>query len=277
MDKDGSQPMTLGCAVTSEREEGRPFLDGPKAAETHKEMVIEVAAMSDVGCKRPNNEDSFGYDLQSRIFVVCDGMGGMAAGEVASATAVEQLLRFYEGLRSTPMEIEHRLNQAIAGVNLAVWTAGQENEELHRMGTTLVTACVDGDRVVIGNVGDSRAYFLRDGVCVQITEDHSCAAERVPPELRPDTDGGLGFLGQFVTRAVGVEAIVKPDFFTGQVRPGDMVLLATDGLTRYAESEAIAQQVDVGQDLAESCRILVETAKAQGGVDNITCLLLRFQ
>lgn len=262
--------------MTSERKKARPFWDGPKAVEIQKQMVIEVAAISDVGCKRPNNEDSFGYDLQSRIFVVCDGMGGMAAGEVASTTAVEQLLRFYERLRSTDMEIEQRLNQAIAGMNLAVWAAAQENEELRRMGTTLVTACVDGSRMVIGNIGDSRAYFLRDGACVQITRDHSYAAEQVAGKIAPEATAHLGSLRQFITRAVGVEAMVQPDLFTAEVRSGDMVLLATDGLTRYAEAEAIAQQVVVGQDLAESCRVLIEIAKTQGGVDNITCLLMRF-
>lgn len=245
--------------------------------EMQKEMVIEVAAISDVGCKRPNNEDSFGYDLQSRIFVVCDGMGGMAAGEVASTTAVEQLLRFYEGLGSTDMEIEQRLNEAIAAMNLAVWAAAQGNEELHRMGTTLVTACVDGSRIVIGNIGDSRAYFLRDGGCMQITEDHSCAAEPALLGITPGAADHLGLLSQFITRAVGVEATVQPDLFIGEIRSGDMVLLATDGLTRYAEASDIARHVTGGEDLAGSCRALVENAKSQGGVDNVTCLLMRFQ
>jgi serine/threonine protein phosphatase PrpC len=239
------------------------------------EMVVEVAAISDIGRKRPNKEDSFGYDLQSQIFVVCDGMGGMAAGEVASSIAVEQLLLFYDGLRS--MDMEQRLEQAIAGMNLAVWTAAKEHQELRGMGTTLVTACVNGSRILIGNIGDSRAYLLRDGSCVQITRDHSCAVEEAPGEHTVGCTGEVTFLRQFITRAVGVEAMVEPDLFSGEVRSGDMVLLATDGLTRYVEAEPIADLVAGDQDLAESCRVLVEIAKAQGGVDNITCLLLRFQ
>jgi len=253
-----------------------PFL-AQQATGVSTELTVEVAAISDVGCRRTNNEDNFGYDLQSQAFVVCDGMGGMAAGEVASRTAIDQLLLFYEGLRSTTPDIEERLHQAVASTNLAVWSTAQENQELRGMGTTLVTACVDGSRIVIGNVGDSRAYFLRDGGCVQITQDHSCVAEQEQRGIAPDVAGYLSSLRQFITRAVGVEATVQPDLFAAQVQPGDIVLLATDGLTRYADAEAIAEHIGDGLDLAGACRKLVETAKAQGGADNITCLLLRFQ
>jgi len=239
-------------------------------------LTVEVAAISDIGYKRTNNEDNFGYDLQSQVFVVCDGMGGMAAGEIASSTAVDRLLRYYDELGNTPMDIEERLHQAIVKTNLAVWTAAQKSGELRGMGTTLVTACLDGKRIWIGNIGDSRAYFLREGGCVQITQDHSCAAEQ---SLRGKMQGipASGILRQFITRAIGVEATVQADLFTAEVRPGDVVLLATDGLTRYASTGEIAQCIGNDWDLAKSCRKLVEIAKQQGAADNVTCLLLRFQ
>jgi serine/threonine protein phosphatase PrpC len=251
-------------------------LDGANVAEVHRELAVEVAAISDVGCRRANNEDSFGYDLESQLFVVCDGMGGLAAGEVASRTAVDQLLHFYKSLCAKAVDIEERLHQAITNTNLAVWSAAQENRQLRGMGTTLVTACVDGSRIVIGNVGDSRAYFLRGGGCVQITQDHSYTAEQLRRGIAEDSDSHFHPLRQFITRAVGVDAGVQPDLFTAEVQPGDSVLLATDGLTRYADAEEIASHVDSERDLAESCRKLVNIAKEQGAEDNVTCLLLRF-
>ena len=240
-------------------------------------LALEVSVLSDVGCVRTNNEDSFGYEASIGLYIVCDGMGGMAAGEVASSAAVDQLLSSYESLRATEMDIEERLHLAIVSANRAVWATAQENEKLRGMGTTLVTACVDESRIVIGNIGDSRAYFLRDGGCLQITQDHSFAAEHARLGVPSDAKGYLGSMRQIITRAVGVAATVQPDLFTAEVKPGDLVLLATDGLTRYAEAEEIARHVDGEQSLAESCRKLVEIAKEQGAEDNVTCMLLRFQ
>ena len=274
MDKDGEPAVTVGRIANSGHEEDRPCGDGLKVVEIQTGLAVEVAAISDVGCHRTNNEDNFGYDLESQLFVVCDGMGGMAAGEVASSAAVDQLLSSYERLGSAGMEIEERLHQAIVTANRAVWTTAQENRELHGMGTTLVSACIDGSRIVIGNIGDSRAYFLRDGGCVQITHDHSYAAEQARLGVKSAAEGHLR---QLITRAVGVQATVQPDLFTAEVKSGDLVLLATDGLTRYAEADEIARYVDGDQGVAESCRKLVEIAKEQGAEDNVTCLLLRFQ
>jgi serine/threonine protein phosphatase PrpC len=239
------------------------------------EIAIEVAALSDVGCRRTNNEDSFGYDLTQQLFVVCDGMGGMPAGEVASRAAVEQMLSGYGELRPLQMAIEKRLHRSILSANRAVWTAAQSHEHLKGMGTTLVAVCVDGDRIAIGNVGDSRAYFLRDGSCIQITQDHSCAVESGRDEIPRDGDAQSNRPGPFITRAIGADATVEPDLFSAQVRSGDLVLLATDGLSRYADTEEIGQQVNGGKSLAESCHDLIRIATEQGAEDNVTCLLLR--
>jgi serine/threonine protein phosphatase PrpC len=277
MDKEREPEVTVGHGTILADDKDRQSSNGVKVVELHRELAIEVAAISDVGCCRANNEDSFGYDLQTQLFVVCDGMGGMAAGEVASKTAVDQLLLFYEGFRANAMDIEERLHHAILSANLAVWTTARENIKLRGMGTTMVAACVDGSRIVIGNIGDSRAYFLRDGGCVQITQDHSYAAEHLRRGMPVECNSHLGSLRQFITRAVGVEATVQPDLFTAEVRSGDQVLLATDGLTRYAGVNEIALCLDSKQGLAESCRKLVGIAKGQGAEDNVTCLLMRFQ
>jgi serine/threonine protein phosphatase PrpC len=247
------------------------FQSTSKAAAVMTELRMDVAGLSDIGHRRPNNEDSFGYDLEANIFVVCDGMGGVAAGEVASSTAVEFTLQTYKELCPQEMDAEERLHSAIASANQAVWNMAQQDRKLRGMGTTLVAACVLRNRLLVGNVGDSRAYFLRDGDCVQITEDHSYAAE----QTRRGSTGVSARLRQCITRAVGVDATVKPDFFVADLEPGDTVLLTTDGLTRYADVDKLAQEIYTHSDLEEICRRLIAIAYEGGAEDNATCLLLR--
>ena len=244
--------------------------------ESQTALKLEVAGLTDVGCKRSNNEDSLGYDIASQIFVVCDGMGGMAAGEVASSTAVSRMLDFFRENATATATIEEQIYNAIVHANQQVCTLANQNEELHGMGTTLVAACLDGRKIVIGNVGDSRAYFLRDGGCVQITQDHSYLAEQVRSGAMTADDAGASPLQSLITRAIGTAESVEPDLFTAALEPGDIVLLTTDGLTRYADAEAIAQLVLAQPDLQQACQSLIDTAKEQGAVDNVTCLLLRF-
>jgi serine/threonine protein phosphatase PrpC len=244
--------------------------------ESQTGLKLEVAGLTDVGCKRTNNEDSLGYDMATQLFVVCDGMGGMAAGEVASNTAVNALLRTFSQNTASAATIEERLYYAITIANQEVCALSKANEELHGMGTTLVAACFDGRKIVIGNVGDSRAYFLRDGGCVQITLDHSYLAEQVRNGVMTEDDAGASPLQSLITRAIGSAESVEPDLFSAALEPGDVVLLTTDGLTRYADANAIAQLVMAQPDLQQACQTLIDTAKDHGAVDNVTCLLLRF-
>jgi serine/threonine protein phosphatase PrpC len=249
--------------------------EGSKQAEIAPAFRIEVAGISDVGQKRSNNEDSFGYDLETNIFVVCDGMGGMAAGEIASSTAVELTLRKYKELSHLEAQPKERLRLAIASANETVWSLAQQDNMLRGMGTTLVAACVFNNMLILGNVGDSRAYLLRDGNCTQITEDHSYAAEQMRRGGSSVGNGIVARLQQFITRAVGVGAAVTPDFFTIEIVPGDTVLLATDGLTRYADAGKLAEYISIKGNLEEMCRGLLTIAYEKGAEDNVTCLLLR--
>jgi serine/threonine protein phosphatase PrpC len=244
--------------------------------ESQTGLKLEVAGLTDVGCKRTNNEDNYGFDIASQLFVVCDGMGGMAAGEVASHTAVSTLLRSFNDHAASAATIEERLYGAIVVANKEVCALSKANEELRGMGTTLVAACLDGRKIVIGNVGDSRAYFLRDGGCVQITLDHSYLAEQVRNGVMTPDDAGASPLQSLITRAIGTSDSVEPDLFSAALEPGDVVLLTTDGLTRYADAEDIGQLVQAQPDLQQACQTLINTAKEQGAVDNVTCLLLRF-
>ena len=244
-------------------------------AATMTELRMEVAALSDVGFKRSNNEDSFGYDSEANIFVVCDGMGGLAAGEIASYKAVELTLKTYNYLSDQEMNTEERLRSAIDSANETVWNMAQQDEKLRGMGTTLVAASIVRNRLIIGNVGDSRAYFFRDGDCVQITEDHSFVAEQIRRGDTVISDEACRRLRQFITRAVGVRPSVEPDFFGLDLKPGDMILLATDGLTRYADANRLAHHIYMHSNMEEICRGLIAIAHEGGAEDNVTCMLLR--
>jgi protein phosphatase len=240
-------------------------------------LSLDFAAVTDIGCRRSNNEDSYGYDIEQHFYVVCDGMGGNAAGEVASSMAVRTLIETFEELasRADGATLEHRMMRAIVEANRVVHGAGMENPELRNMGTTLVCACLNGDRAVIGNVGDSRAYLVRNGMCAQITQDHSLLDEEIRNGNITPEMAAASTLQSVITRAIGVAETVEPDLFAARLQTEDMVLLASDGLTRYVSAGEIAQATANGVELSTACQSLIDLAKERGGADNITCILLR--
>ena len=238
---------------------------------------IQVAALRDMGCVRTNNEDNFAYNPALDLYVVCDGMGGMAAGEIASFLACNVALETFAA-HPAQSPVVDRLSAAIRAANSAVRESAAQNSAYRGMGTTLVAAVVDGSKVYIGNVGDSRAYLLHGSQCVQLTVDHSYINELVRSgTVKVEDIDSVDLNGQksVITRAIGVAPEVDPDFFAVHLDSNDLVLLASDGLTRYVESGAIREMVDVS-DLNHSCRRLIDAARAAGGADNITCLLLRY-
>jgi protein phosphatase len=239
-------------------------------------LTLDFAAATDIGCRRSNNEDSFGYDAEQHIYVVCDGMGGNAAGEVASGMAVRTLIESFGAPSADGMSlVEVRLMAAILEANRVVREAGIQSPELHSMGTTLVCVCLDGNRAVVGNVGDSRAYLLRNGVCLQITQDHSLLDEEVRNGNMTPEMAAASNLQSVITRAIGVADTVEPDLFAAQLQVNDLLLLASDGLTRYVRADEIAEAATNGLELTAICNALIEHAKQRGGADNITCILLR--
>jgi serine/threonine protein phosphatase PrpC len=245
-------------------------------------LTLNFAAATDIGCKRGNNEDSFGYDAEQHIYVVCDGMGGGAAGEVASGMAVRALIETFEaqaaGLTAdgSLVPIEERLLVSVNEANRTVRDAADADPKLHTMGTTLVCACLDGNRILVGNVGDSRAYLVRAGACRQVTLDHSLLDEQVRSGLLTPEEAAASDLQSVITRAIGISKTVEPDFFAVDLQIDDMMLLTTDGLTRYATPEDIARiTAAAGGELAAMCHDLIDHAKVGGGVDNITCMMLR--
>jgi serine/threonine protein phosphatase PrpC len=243
-------------------------------------LSIDFAAVTDVGCVRQNNEDSYGFDSDHHLYVVCDGMGGCAAGEVASSLAVRTFIDTFASLAadsenaSRGVILESRLIDTILEVNQAVYQAGASDPALESMGTTLVCVCLDGDRAVIGNVGDSRAYLVRGGKCAQITLDHSLIEEQIRAGNLPSAHAQSN-LQSVITRAIGAEQTVEPDLFEARLQPEDVLLLASDGLTRYLEPAEIALAIADQADLPGACRTMIDSAKTKGGADNITCLLVR--
>ena len=236
---------------------------------------LAVSALSDVGCVRSNNEDAYGCDRELGIFVICDGMGGMAAGEVASATAVATLVNAFAESSGSGLPVSTRLRQAVRTANSTVWESGQLPE--HRgMGTTAVAAALDGFRLLIANVGDSRAYVIENGHETQVTEDHSYINELIRNGTLTAENAHLADLHGYesvITRAIGVAETVEPDYYAIDLAPGTQIVLATDGLTRYLQPGELAAILQT-TPFESACASLIDLGKRRGGHDNVTCVLL---
>ena len=217
------------------------------------------------GRKRRHNEDA--YVIEPPLFAVADGMGGAKAGEVASGLAAAALK---EGGVDGP-DAETRVTELIQEANRRVFRRAAEDHEAAGMGTTMTVALVDGERVVFGHVGDSRAYLIRDGRIDQLTDDHSLVAELVRSgRLTPD-EAETHPQRSVITRAVGTEADVDVDTFSIEPAPGDLFLICSDGLTDMVDDRAIFQAIEKHRgDLEEAAKALVSAANRSGGEDNIT-------
>ena len=238
-----------------------------------------AAAATDRGRKRPSNEDAFGFSVEHGVFLVCDGMGGAAAGEIASSIAVDEMLRLMvretepKGslLQAMPLLAEN----AIALANEAIFSRSQRNYKLSGMGTTLVGLVVDEPRVWVINIGDSRCYRLRNQRLEQITLDHSLVEEQVRLGRMTRAEALRSPLRNVITRALGTQPRVTADIFELQPEPGDLFLLCSDGLTRELNDSLIESLLGANLPLDAACGRLVEAAKKAGGHDNITCILVR--
>ena len=250
-------------------------------------LTVEVAGKSDVGCVRSNNEDNFGYDSHCGIFVVCDGMGGQAAGEVASKMAVDILLEYFREAGKTGDYLQvgeplqgvspdaRALASAIQLANRTIHETGQKQQSKSGMGSTIVAALIRGNALSVGHVGDSRIYHIRQNSIQQLTEDHSLVMEKEHRGYIRRRQADRSEMQNSILRALGSEASVEPDVEDLVVLSGDMLVLSSDGLTRHVHDEEILKIVSSASSLEQGCAALIETAKNNGGDDNITCLLLR--
>ncbi len=242
-------------------------------------LQYSAAALTHRGRRRASNEDAFGYSVEDGIYVVCDGMGGAAGGEVASTLAVEQVLRqlaeFRESqTRPQPGSVPNLVAEAIAEANTAIHSRAQRSLRLSGMGTTLVALVADGPRLLVVNIGDSRCYRLRHRALRVCTEDHSLIEEQVRMGRMTRDEAARSPLRHIITRALGTQSHVTPDVFALDPEPGDVYLLCSDGLTRELSDARIEEILCSSGSLDDRCAALVEAANRAGGQDNITCLLL---
>lgn len=237
-----------------------------------------VAMKTDIGRKRKQNQDAIGHatppdrettDRLGQLFVLADGVGGLSGGDFASQYAVSTIISsYYEQEEGEPPE---RLARAIAEANSLIFSEGQSQEKPTIMATTVVAAVLRGDELVIGSVGDSPAYLMRDADVRQLTLDHT--VEVLERESGAAGEGGEP--GQRkLARALGSLPSVKVDIISGRVRPGDHVVLCSDGLTRYLSPREIEQTVATLPP-NRAVDLLIETANERGGADNISVIVLR--
>jgi protein phosphatase len=239
-------------------------------------MRWESASITDRGLHRPNNEDALLDDSSNALFAVADGMGGHAAGEVASRIAVEAVVREAKAPRKPRANAADPLVRAFTLANREIRRRGRAEPEKRGMGTTLsVLAGNTGTRGVIVHVGDSRVYRARAGRLEQLTRDHTWVQERVDAGVLTAEQARTHPYASILTRVLGTEERLMPDVFALDIEPGDIFLLCSDGLTGMvsdAEIESTLQRDEPLQMLAER---LVAMAKAGGGLDNVTLVLVK--
>lgn len=242
---------------------------------------MRIVAKTDVGSVRPNNQDSYAAgELPNSVAwaVVCDGMGGASGGNVASSTAVKIISERITSSYKTGMggsSIRNILTSAIAAANIEVFDESRADEALAGMGTTVVAAVIADSAVYVAHAGDSRAYILSKGSLRQITKDHSFVQEMVdigrltPDEAKDDPRKNI------ITRALGVEDVLRVDFCEEFIDKDDVVLICTDGLTNYVSIDEIISLTSDGKfnDFSER---LVKKANENGGGDNITVVTLSY-
>ena len=238
--------------------------------------VLKTFSITDIGRKRNINQDYI-YTSEEpvgnlpNVFIVADGMGGHNAGDYASKVTVETMLaEMQSSFEKNPTLIFRR---AIEEANEVIRRRADEDKKLEGMGTTVVVASCMGRFLQVANVGDSRLYVVNREIR-QITRDHSLVEEMIRMGGLDRADARNHPDKNIITRAVGAEDHVEPDFFTVELREGDTVLMCSDGLTNMLEDEEIRMIISGARDLVEKAERLVEAANANGGRDNISVILI---
>jgi protein phosphatase len=251
-------------------------------------VKIRYAAKTDVGMKRTHNEDYFSLIEDEQLFLVADGMGGHASGEVASKMAAETIGEFYQRTRDDedatwPYKmdrslsyVENRLVCAIKLANLRIFETSCRDLRYKGMGTTIVSVLVLGDKIYVGHVGDSRVYRIREGGIQQLTRDHSLLEDykEAKPDMTEEEERNFPHKN-VITRALGMRETVQVDIRAHQIKSGDVYILCSDGLSGMVGDDSIAQIAANAKSLERAVAELVDAANRNGGTDNVTTLLLQ--
>ena len=241
-------------------------------------MQLSVAARTDVGRIRAGNEDSLYADAtQSRgLFIVADGMGGHAAGEVASSMAVQIIAHELRPVaRIDAPDAADRMALSLRTANRAIFERTTRESEKQGMGTTASVLMLSDGGYLIGQVGDSRIYLLRDGRLRQLTKDHSYVQEQIDAGYLTPEQARYHPYSNVITRCVGANEQVEPDVYAGEVCPGDVFLVASDGLTGMVEDRRLLQLMSSRAAPARVVDALIAEANGRGGLDNITAILVQ--
>lgn len=252
-------------------------------------MQIVSSGLSDVGRVRTNNEDSFRIVEPLNLFILSDGMGGEAHGEVASAMAVDVINKYCEAEREdsgatvldeVPANISsqtRRLKNAVAKANFQIFQSAQKNPEQRGMGATITALWLKDTLLSIAHVGDSRAYLLRNGNLQQLTNDHSLVAEQVRRGLITPQQAEESEMQSVLLRALGAHPEVEIDVDEVEIIPRDVLLLCSDGLTRMVTEPEIAGALQAETVPSAAAERLIALANDNGGVDNVTVIVVRFE
>ena len=251
-------------------------------------MRIVSGGQSDVGQQRANNEDCFRIVQPLNLFVISDGMGGEAHGEIASAMAVETVVNtcMGEGTGTVAVAAEtqagwsdktRRLLDAAQLANKKIYESAETNPQQQGMGATLTAAWINEEKLSVVHVGDSRIYLLRSGVLQQLTSDHSLVAEQVRRGILTVAEAEHSELQSVLMRALGTQPEVEVDAEEHILFPGDILLLCTDGLTRMVAEQQIAALLQSESDPGRAAEKLVALANENGGADNVTVVVVHME
>ena len=250
-------------------------------------MRIVSGGVTDVGRVRTNNEDCYRIVAPQNLFVLSDGMGGEAHGEVASALAVETVVKHCLDAEANPASLVRgemqpgwsaktkRLSTAVHLANENIFKSAEENPERHGMGATLTAAWIDGTKLTIAHVGDSRAYLLRSGSLLQLTRDHSLVAEQVRRGILTAAEAEESEMQSVLLRALGAQPEIEVDAEEHILFPRDVLLLCCDGLTRMVTEPEIAGTLQAETNPTRAAEKLIALANERGGLDNITVIVVR--
>lgn len=250
-------------------------------------MRIVSGGVTDLGRVRSNNEDCFRIVDSLSLFVLSDGMGGEAHGEVASEMAVDTIVKYCMNpssqaapavagnLEPTWSDKTKRLTTAVHLANKSIYESAEANPERHGMGATLTAAWIDGSRLSVAHVGDSRLYLLRNGSLQQLTSDHSLVAEQVRRGILTAAEAEESEMQSVLLRALGALPDIEVDTDEHGVFARDILMLCCDGLTRMVTEPEIAGTLQAETDPTKAAEKLIALANERGGVDNITVIVIR--
>ena len=229
---------------------------------------------SDVGLYRSNNEDAFFVSTEFRLNVLADGMGGAAAGEIASKIFTETAVEVFSGARARSAEEDLKLiHKSYALANSRILSHTEENPHHLGMGCTAEILSFCDREFTLGHIGDSRIYLYRNAILTQLTRDHSYVQSQVEQGLMTPLEARTHRLRNVILRAVGTTEDLPADLIRGSVSPGDLFLVCSDGLTDMVDDEDIEKALSLPSSIAAKVETLVDYAKGAGGRDNITVIL----